>query len=352
MYEVKPDVLKYMLDHVVFPVKLPQSSEPIAAVSDRHAFLLVVDEVINALCSEHTKLAASVELQRVAKLARMWRRLQYDTAATSFRIDERLLHESICSLKESESLALYMPTQNACLLITRSDSGSPFQAVVSYFHASHANQIIMSSNDDSLERIVPDASFRVADWSVVNAASFAQLLADLSSDFETHGTSSKCGLKQTEVRDVSSPGLIVDWLMHALVGNETMPDVDEKPVKIKKRVRDDILWSDCLLPFRRSPMWTCIKCVLHLEVRNRFGEHFGLIVYKTIVARVLDELCRHSYTANSDDLNKQMIRKLARRLYKLNNLHKMYKLHAEHQLIAFDVMGLIDSKHLFTMSKC
>jgi hypothetical protein len=49
-------------------------------------------------------------------------------------------------------------------------------------------------------------------------------------------------------------------------------------------------------------------------------EHLGLVIYKLLMIRVLEKLCEMSYIANSDDLNIQMTRKLARRLDKLNKL--------------------------------
>ena len=347
MNELKQDVLAYILDHVVLPLKLPLSSEKLAAVSDRFAFLCVLDETVDEMCAENRLFGGSVEIRRVVQLIKTWRRLQYDDAGRSSRIDERVLHKSICSLKNNESLALYMPTQNACILLTRSSGSSSFPAVVSYFQVSHANEKIMTRGDDTLESIVPDASFRVPSLDVLSAPCFAQLLVDLSSSFETTATSVKHGYMQTEVRDVSSPILLADWLMHALASTERMCGVSEEPLKIKKKVRDDVLWANCLLPFRRSPMWTSIKSVLHLELCTRFGERNGLVIYKTIIVRVLENLCHITYKMNSDDLNKQMVRKLARRLYKL---HKLTECSGD-TLADLGLNELIDSKRMVFLNK-
>ena len=57
--------------------------------------------------------------------------------------------------------------------------------MVSYFQVPHANEKIMNRDDDTLESIVPDASFRVPSLVVLSAPCFAQLLVDLSSSFES-----------------------------------------------------------------------------------------------------------------------------------------------------------------------
>ena len=64
-----------------------------------------------------------------------------------------------------------------------------------------------------------------------------------------------------------------------------------------------------------------LKAALQIELCNRFEEKFGLCLYKIIITRVLVKMCTLSFEFNiDDDLKMQMIKKLARRLYKLKKM--------------------------------
>ena len=328
-----------MLNHVILPIRLPTTphigstntatnanSTPenkLTAVSDHNVFLLFASDTLSELRAESAYLRDSVDFTSVCSLLERWCELQYRSGGSS-PIDGANLHRAICSLSAGETMALYMPAQNACVLLTKQTSDAEFRAIASCFQPSYTNTQVMTHGDEcvesALETLVPQQSVRVSKLDTVSAPSFAQALADLSNGCETPATSSKKGTEQTEHRDVASPVLVFDWLMHTLLADQTLCSNDDFPVaRIKKKVRDDVLWSGPL-PFRRSAMWTCLKSVLHLQLRNRFDEHLGLVIYKLVMLRLVQRLCHCSFRDNADDLNMQMTRKLARRLFKLNKL--------------------------------
>ena len=69
-------------------------------------------------------------------------------------------------------------------------------------------------------------------------------------------------------------------------------------------------------------MWISIKVILHLKLVGFFGEKEGLILYKILLINVLDDLCKESFNYDYNDLKMQMIKKLARRLYKFDLITK------------------------------
>lgn len=68
-------------------------------------------------------------------------------------------------------------------------------------------------------------------------------------------------------------------------------------------------------------MWKSIKATLQFELCNRFDQKIGVIFYKLIIILVLEKMCSDCIVLEiSDDLKFQMIKKLARRISKLNKL--------------------------------
>jgi hypothetical protein len=69
-------------------------------------------------------------------------------------------------------------------------------------------------------------------------------------------------------------------------------------------------------------MWLSIKATLQIKLVNFYGEDSGLIIYKSIMALIMNSLLSHEMGIRvlDSDLKSQVIKKLARRIYKLNLL--------------------------------
>ena len=69
-------------------------------------------------------------------------------------------------------------------------------------------------------------------------------------------------------------------------------------------------------------MWMCIKVVLQITLINLFDDVKGLLLYKIILVHLHDKLCNEAIGDKqiNSDLRLQMIKKLAKRVYKLSNL--------------------------------
>ena len=181
----------------------------------------------------------------------------------------------------------------------------------------------MSSLSDLLG-VYPAFTFHVEHTNIVKSKCFAKQLVNLTTTPTSTATSTKAGEIQTEVRDVPTPTLLFEWIPAMLVSNQPNVNVDSTK-KVVKKILDDIVHYGKLEPFRRSGMWISIKVVLELKLCEIYGDIKGKIIYKLIVLVLVSELCLMSInetSSYSSDLRFQMIKKLGRRLYKLDLLVK------------------------------
>ncbi|KAJ8076100.1 hypothetical protein PM082_022085 [Marasmius tenuissimus] len=112
-----------------------------------------------------------------------------------------------------------------------------------------------------------------------------------------------------EIRDTPSPRFISELLTGILRGYGRPEDVD----RITKRVADDVLWDKTFLPWRRSPMWLVIRVALQTTLKDHAG------VYKSFLAFLMSAILREAVAANMDsDTLAAMYKKLARSVFKIH----------------------------------
>lgn len=126
-----------------------------------------------------------------------------------------------------------------------------------------------------------------------------------------------------ESRDSTHPGLVTELLFSSLG-----PNVRTSQVKrVWKHTRDDVLWKDCLLPWRRSPLWLHLRVVMQL-LFSRFQEPDGSShvsaqghgLYKAFMLRLLATVLDKALSAEHSmepELLHCMSAKIVRRMLKL-----------------------------------
>ena len=126
--------------------------------------------------------------------------------------------------------------------------------------------------------------------------------------------SRKAGFYTGEIRDTADPSLVTEMLMAILASLG-------KPVEIRriqKRIRDDVLWNDCLLPWRRSPLWLTIRIAIQTTLTYMLPMSQALPEYKRLMLFVLTEIASRASAANiPHDIRHVIIAKIARRALKL-----------------------------------
>lgn len=125
----------------------------------------------------------------------------------------------------------------------------------------------------------------------------------------------KAGTEIEESRQSRHPRLVTEWFFTALAscGHPCKTEV------IQKRVRDEVSWDKALLPWRRSPMWTCMRAALQLSIRNSPLAGSDHMHYKHFMLYFLSRVAKQ--LASSDEFFHyfQVLRtKIARRAVKLD----------------------------------
>ncbi|KAF2769520.1 hypothetical protein EJ03DRAFT_362265 [Teratosphaeria nubilosa] len=96
--------------------------------------------------------------------------------------------------------------------------------------------------------------------------------------------SKKSGRDHTEKRDTAHPAIVSELFFGMLEG---MRKTHEGST-ISKNTRDEVLWEDALLPWRRSPVWLLIRVALQLiVVRSKNGSH---VLYKKAMAFIMSHI--------------------------------------------------------------
>ena len=175
------------------------------------------------------------------------------------------------------------------------------------FQPSLENEKVMSNLGNFIGSF-PSSCVSLNSLNIVSSQSFAQQLVFLcnTSLDETAAHSEKKNTSQKEERNVENPKLVLEWLNSVLCGEGSTND---KIKPILKKIRDDILWDNCLFPFRRSGMWMSVKVVIHLCFNYFHGEIDGTILYKLMLLQLMifmiEEFCYKKVT--DDDVILQMI---------------------------------------------
>jgi hypothetical protein len=122
----------------------------------------------------------------------------------------------------------------------------------------------------------------------------------------------KAGEEQIEERDTTDPAIVTDFLATVLSAiGETVP-----ASQVWKNTREETLWRDAKMPWRRSPLWLLLRVTLQLVLSRCAPDK---MIYKEFMVFLMAHLLE---TAQSHDLESNvlyyMMAKISRRLLKLD----------------------------------
>ena len=124
----------------------------------------------------------------------------------------------------------------------------------------------------------------------------------------------KAGSSAFESRDTVDPALVSHLLM-------TLLEVNGRrifPPRLRKRVRDDVCWTDgAEKPWRRSAFWLVLRVALQRFLQTLHGHEVGRAYYKSLICVLLARLIEDGLDELKPDLVALLKAKLARRLAKL-----------------------------------
>ena len=136
----------------------------------------------------------------------------------------------------------------------------------------------------------------------------------------------KAGTQHAEGRDTTNPMFVTDMLASLLMQVGTPL---ETVTRVYKHTRDDVLWKDCLHPWRRSPVWLLLRVAFQTSLMTTDPTP-GTDCYKAWMIYLLcDILAKATKAQLSSDLLHSMVSKVIRRMHKLEGpdetpwLHKV-----------------------------
>jgi hypothetical protein len=203
---------------------------------------------------------------------------------TSGFVSDSQLAELLHGLASGETFGavpLEMKAHNAAVIVSKQGTGA--DVIFEVFELSPPNETVMRTKG-RLKRSFPTYACQISLQQFQEKGlieSLANTLGKMSCE-EAPGfrpQTRKNREDHDETRDTTHPGLITDFFMHLLsvVGRPT--DVQG----IWKNTREDVLWNDNLLPWRRSPLWLLVRTTMQLQ----FTRISSAKVYKAAMVHLL-----------------------------------------------------------------
>ncbi|EFR01627.1 hypothetical protein MGYG_04630 [Nannizzia gypsea CBS 118893] len=299
--------LEYIVNHVFFPPKLPQSNDDSIEHSD-----MFLEMLLRALekfrdfspVQEHPTWRACAEM--VGDMSS----LRSDTGG--LLADN--LGETLIKMRDKGLLALHIRGQNAGLIVRRSHSQYMFESM----ELSPTTKDVIETKG-RLRRCFPGPAISIAHDRMADIGfreNLAQFLSQL--DTETHETVMPIVVKAnstvTETRDTANPRFITELLTGILRAVGQPLDVP----RVHKRTRDDVLWNDTLHPWRRSPLWLLLRVALQTSLVQDHGGQASHHRYKSFMIFFMTYLleCAHALDFPGDLLF-VMTAKISRRVLKV-----------------------------------
>lgn len=131
----------------------------------------------------------------------------------------------------------------------------------------------------------------------------------------------KSGNEVEENRDTIHPGLVTELLVSFLSPFSTPINAQ----RIFKFTREEVMWEDALLPWRRSPLWLLLRVTIQLKLAschaNTASPELGTRTYKLFILHILATVLDISLHSEKDIEAEKihcMVAKLVGRILKLN----------------------------------
>ncbi len=219
-------------------------------------------------------------------------------------------------MRISDVLAIQVRAQNATLMVRKTPENTVFEC----FEASALSEVVISCEGSLLQTFpghavaIPTTTFEGSRFRLELASTLEKLDAEVID--EVMPDAKRANTIATESRDTADPRLVTEMLMVILaaVGQPA------KVRQIEKRTRDDVVCDECLLPWRRSPLWLSIRVTLQTTLTYMFPnlEAKARILYKNFMAFFMAEIVLLASAANlPGDLLLIINAKIARRMFKL-----------------------------------
>ncbi|EWZ78101.1 hypothetical protein FOWG_17578 [Fusarium oxysporum f. sp. lycopersici MN25] len=298
--------LEYLAHHIFLPTKLPGGDD-----SSAKNEILMVNFVLDTLvrfmgeCTseDETAIEACVAMIKGLKISKS---AQGSLSANDAQ--EVLRHLS----PQAPVALLHIAAQNGGVLVRKTITS----AILETFELSPANKAVMTTQGRLVRQFPANATeIRSVDFEDETFLSvFTKTLEKMSYQTvqETVHKARKAEQEHDEDRETVEPRIVTDLLPSMLRGVGKQVAVPG----ICKNTREEVMWSNSKLPWRRSPVWFLIRVGLQLTMtrlaRKDKDPYKEFMVF--LMAQVLDVAVKQGVKS---DMLHTMSTKLSRRLCKL-----------------------------------
>ncbi|KAG6335077.1 hypothetical protein ID866_4005, partial [Astraeus odoratus] len=298
------EALKYVFTHVFCPLQLPDGDDH-SPTNDRSLSLEVYHSA--SAYAQHVDTSATPQWKCIVEMLRNI----FETTRIG-ELDETLIVSQIQAMHVGDVVVYYIRAQNAAVIFRKETE----KTLVESFEVSPSTAQVMGARGKLLcsypgpAIAVPNEIFNDA----VFRSELANFLAAMNKDIlDATPTTTKAGSEVNEPRDTAHPRYITELLTGILRGIGSPIDVK----RISKRIGDDVVWKDSLLPWRRSPLWLIIRVAMQTTLeRNGLGRD----VYKTFMLFFMNRLAQNlvQWDMSNDDLQYASA-KISQRLTKMGS---------------------------------
>ncbi|KAJ5059156.1 hypothetical protein J3E72DRAFT_230989 [Bipolaris maydis] len=319
--EFLADTTAYLYHHVVLPPKLPQQDDQ--STGNDVALLEVVVQALKTL-KDHVKIEhVGPVIAAIATVENL--RSSRDEHGLTNELQLECLLSKITKHDTAGAVPIEIREQNAGILASRSGDNIEFE----FFELSPTNEAAMKSG-----RLIRSFPGYAASIPVTKIAGNVELLQSISSTLAKMTTQkvpsfqpkiTKNRKVMSEERDTTDPGIVTNLYMHTIAALGEPIDVKH----IWKHTREEVLWNDCLSPWRRSPLWLLLRVSLQLLfIREAPGTLHEDVLYKAFMISMLAkllELAQRNWKSLGSEPIHAVSAKLMRRLRKFKALkHSEY----------------------------
>jgi len=279
-----PGAATYLINHVVLPPSLPHEDDFQASREQclLDAVVCALQDLRDSVKDQEVKDVVTVAIRTISHLD-----YSRDKHGNVSQLQLQEILQKLVAATAGAAVPLEIKAQNAGLVITRSADSIVFEP----FELSPTNKAAMSAVG-RLVRTFPGCASSIPISLMKEQAfrdSFASTIAKMSTQAAPGSQPQvrKTGKLMDEDRDTTDPTMVTDWLMNyiAALGGLT------KTSRISKNTREEVLWRDCLHPWRRSPLWLLIRVNLQLLFTRGAGtEQSHGVLYKAFMVQLLSRM--------------------------------------------------------------
>lgn len=295
--------LEYLYNHLFLPRKLPRGDE-----SPNHiGFTTVVIEALEAFRDEGT--------YNVDTALSLMQTMRQTLHVTDCFLAEDGVHDALQAVLAGESASLYVDAQNAGVIV---QPLGPDRISFAMFELSPKNAFVYNTHG-RLIREFPGTIVSISRDIFCDPnfqAMFVDTIVTMSQQVVggTRQQIMKANQLLDENRDMTSPRIVTELLSSMLRGFGELENVEG----IKKNTREEVIWKNSVLPWRRSPFWLLIRVSLQLAMRSTDREPDS---YKPFMAFLMSRVLQEA--VNTEDTPSEMLAimmaKVSRRMKKLSS---------------------------------